>query len=161
MKPKITAYHGSNANFEKFTFGKSDKTTYSRGSEGYFTSSREVAETYGKTKKYKLSFENPLVVDFCGNNFTNFHLTNDDNLKLSIWISVHGYHEIYSELLVKSTNNKKTLSLEDRIGLNHIIKFAKAMGYDSIIAKNIVDTASPVNNPIADDYVVFNENSIN
>lgn len=161
MKTTITAYHGSKSEFEKFEFGKNDGTTYSKGQEGYFTSSKEIAETYGNVKEFELTLNNPLIIDFCGNLFTNFHLTNNDELKLKIWESIHEVHINYANMLLRISKSNKPVSLENRIGLNHIIKFAKLNGYDGVIAENIIDASYKVDNLIATDYVVFNESSIN
>lgn len=153
----VTAFHGTKNNYSTFEFGNANLSTYSTGKEGYFSSNEEVAKSYGMVKEYKLNFKKPLVIDFQNEWFSNFHLTNDNNLKLQIWKEVHGYHERYANLLL---NSKEALSLDDRILLNHIITFAKNNGYDGIIAHNIVDVAGEVKNEIGTNYIVFNENQI-
>lgn len=154
----VTAFHGTKNTFENFEFGKANLTTYSKGNEAYFTSSEDVAATYGSVKYFTLNFSNPLTVDFSGNNFSNFHIAEGFNeLKLSVWKEVFGYHEKYANILL----NSEVVSLGDRITLNAIAKYAKIKGFDGVIAKQIVDVAGECSGAeCGTNYVVFNEYQI-
>ena len=60
---KITAYHGTNNEFEKFDYGYIGIGLDEYGPGFYFSNSYEAAEKYGKVRKYELTFNKYIIKD--------------------------------------------------------------------------------------------------
>ncbi len=114
----LVVYHGTSKG--GFTvFNPQNVQTKSRGIGNYFSSKKDISETYGNDiYPVYLNLENPLVVDYKGKYYYE---------QITVDGKIMGKETGWSSSSIPS--------------ITDIAEYAKENGYDGVIAKNIKDTA--------------------
>lgn len=155
----ITAYHGTDSNFEQFDlnkFGKHDNGDL--GKAIYFTKNEKTASKYGKNiKKVELNLKKPLIL----NNETDYqNLWNE----LAKKVDISKLNDIdYKILNDKYTSiEDKSYMLYDKLSAEEKAKIIQSMGYDGVIDNTygqiaVFDT-NKINNIANNQETLYNNN---
>lgn len=145
----LKLYHGTDADFDVFSFGKLGKNT-GVGTAFNFTDSPETAKSYGnKVLKTYLNMQNPITVDFGDRSATHFlgKLRNPQEItdEVKNIISDMKNHYDIDENIIEELKNLGFREYSDNL--------------DGIIFKNVLDNYG-LGGKSANNYVVFNPNQI-
>ncbi len=156
----VKAYHGGDKFFT--VFGKGNKTSQAPDGAHFFSSNKDVAYSYTTYKKdVNLNVsEHPVYKQ----------LTRDGTLEENRF-SKGGVYPVYLKMknpYVVDFGGEYYSHKINGMDINETAEYARANGYDGVIAKNIKDPGdmgdanyeSAPTLAVADDYIVFNSNQI-